>query len=101
MSDKPDTLEQAIEDLFDHQGVHGVERDRKRRLLLGLVEDLESESDKAEWREYALLQVLQDKPVTPWETWRKPSPADGLAAIIRHNHPNLTDEEVEAWIDCS
>ncbi len=56
-----------------------------------------SKPTKAEWREYALLQVLQGKPVTPWEKWRKPSPADGLAAIIRHNHPNLTDEEVEEW----
>ncbi len=56
-----------------------------------------SNPTKAEWREYALLQVLQGKPVTAWETW----PADELAAIIRHNHPDLSDEEVEAWIECA
>ena len=98
MSDKPDTLEQAIEDLLDDLGVQGAERDHKRRLLLGLAENLQSESDKAEWREYALLQVLQGKPVTPYEQWRKRSPLD---ALLRANYPDMTDEECELWADTS
>ncbi len=55
-------------------------------------------SDKATWREYALLQVLQDKPVTPYEQWRQLTP---LHALLRTNHPGVSDEEVEAWINCS
>ena len=53
-----------------------------------------SNPTKAEWREYALLQVLQDKPVTPWETWSQLTPA---CALLRANHPHLTDEEVVEW----
>ena len=68
MSDKPDTLEQAIEDLFDHQGVHGAERDRKRRLLLGLAADLEA-IERAE--------IIES-----------------MAALLRPRFPDLTDEEL-------
>ena len=55
-------------------------------------------SDKAAWREYALLQVLQGKPVTPWETWRQLGP---LHALLRTNYPDMTDEEVLEWADIS
>ena len=57
-----------------------------------------SKPTKAAWREYALLQVLQDKPVTPWETWRQLTPTDEL---LRINHPHLTDEEVLEIADCT
>ena len=57
-----------------------------------------SERSKTEWREYALLQVLQGKPVTPWEVWRQLTPADEL---LRVNHPHLTDEQVLELADIS
>ena len=56
-----------------------------------------SQSDKAEWREYALLQVLLGEPVTPYEQWCELPLVDGPRATIRHRHPHLTDEEVEGW----
>ncbi len=57
-----------------------------------------SKPTKAEWREYALLQVLQGKPVTPWETWRQLGP---LHALLRTNYPDMTDEEVLEWAHIS
>ncbi len=78
--------------------MQGAERDHKRQLLLGLAENLESGSDKAEWREYALLQVLQGKPVTSWEVWRKRTP---LGELLRRRFPDMTDEEVLELADIS
>ena len=68
MSDKPDTLEQAIEDLFDHQCVQGAERDRKRRILLDLAADLEA---------IKRSEIIED-----------------MRAMLQHRFPNLTDEDL-------
>ena len=57
-----------------------------------------SERSKTEWREYALLQVLQGKPVTPWKTWRQLTPTDER---LRVNYPHLTDEQVVELADIS
>ncbi len=57
-----------------------------------------SRPTKAAWHEYALLQVLQDKPVIPWEQWRRETP---LHALLRTRFPDLSHEEVEEWINTS